>query len=67
MAKLHQLKEIINYEMRNPSAKVVRQRRNVVEARTSEFSSVRQLLDELKVWKTALQIGMSVPVHPNQK
>jgi hypothetical protein len=68
MAKLYQLKEIIDYETRNPNIKpVISQRRNVTEAMASEFSSARRFLDELTLWKTALQIGMSPPAHSNQK
>jgi hypothetical protein len=58
MPKAYRLKEIIGCKRKNAAGKsMARPGRNEVKAKTaSKCSSATQFLDELMLWKTALQI-----------
>jgi hypothetical protein len=68
MAKSYQLKEIIGCETGNADMKSFgSQGGDEVEAKTSKFSSGAKFLDELKLWKIAMQIETFAPDRSNQK
>jgi hypothetical protein len=67
MAKIFHLKEIIDYEEAHPDLRSFDNGKKEVEARTSWFSSGNKFLDELKLWKTALQIEAFAHGRSHQK
>jgi len=68
MAKSFHLKEIIDYEEAHPDIRPLGSwGKKEAEAKASGFSPGNKFLDELKLWKTALQIETFVPEHFSQK
>ena len=57
MAKSYRLKEIIDWEIKKSTGKSnARLKKGEVKAKPFKHSSATRFFDELKLWKTALQI-----------
>jgi hypothetical protein len=68
MAKSYQLKEMTDCEIGDADEKSFgNPKKNGFEVKTPKFSSESKFLDELRLWRIAMQIEMFGPNRSNQK